>query len=92
MADTKYDMIVGSKTYTLNTTSVQFRGNTYNHLSLGVSQAEVPMNKMPRGSLHSLNHVFMADFSSETYTNVGAFTLEHLNYTIIKIKGENTTL
>lgn len=37
-------------------------------------------------------NIMAADFINENFTNIGGFTLEHLNDIMLKIKKENTTL
>ncbi|TNV88176.1 hypothetical protein FGO68_gene8013 [Halteria grandinella] len=91
-SDTKYTIYTSQKSYTLNNQSSQFKGNTYQHLSIGVATDKLYMTKMFRGSLIKLNHIFKTEFQQETYKSVGSFTFEHLQYVIRKIKNEDTFL
>ena len=45
-----------------------------------------------RGSLIKLLNVMAADFTQEAFLNIGAFTLEHLDYVVFNVKGSHTTL
>ncbi|TNV88190.1 hypothetical protein FGO68_gene11546 [Halteria grandinella] len=88
--DAKYTLSNTLKSYTLNNQSVQFIGNTYQHLSMGVATDQPTQTKMFRGSLIKLNHIFKTEFQMETYISVGSFTFEHMQYVMRKIKNEDT--
>lgn len=45
-----------------------------------------------RGALIKFNNIMAADFSGETFLNVGAFTIDHLSRVLYRIKGEYTKL
>ena len=51
--------------------------NKYSNLSLGVSNSIIA--GLYRGSLYKFINILAADFSEESYTNIGAFTTEHLS-------------
>ncbi len=73
---------------------VFFRGNTYSEVSMGVDQFDPsnPSFLLTRGSMNKLYNVLFADFQDENYTNIGAFTLEHLNEVMKVIKNEQSYL
>ncbi len=79
-----------NKSYILKTATTQITENTYTNLSMGVS-VKVD-NQQFRGVLHKFNNIMSVEFSKESYTNIGSFTLEHLNDVIKKIKNEGTIL
>lgn len=64
------------------------RKNTYSDLSMGVVNPDWGHQQMIRGTLHKFNGVMNVEIVDETYSNIGAFTLEHLKYVLLRMKGE----
>lgn len=59
---------------------------------MGVGEA-VKISELPtRGSLLKLINIPVCDFKNETFRNIGAFTVEHLEQIILKVKGEPTAI
>ena len=64
----------------------KFVGNTYVNLSMGI-MISFDAN-YSRGCLFKFFYTPSIDFIGESYLNIGAFTLEHLNQIIALVKNE----
>ena len=49
---------------------------------MGVIDPDVNLAHYLRGSLIKFNGIMAVDFKDENFYNIGAFTLEHLNYVL----------
>ncbi len=79
----------GTKNLLISAYVTLFKGNKYENISMGSNQYFNGSTFLyARGSLHKLYNVLAADFQDESYINIGAFNVEHLNETLLKIKGE----
>ena len=67
----------------------KFKDNTYDDCYMGVNlQDSLYFNYL--GSLIKLLNIMIYESETESFTNIGAFSNEQLNYTLYLIKGEQS--
>lgn len=74
----------------INKQATTFINNTYSNISIGVCQKIY--SEYYRGSLHKFQSVMALDMKGENYTNILAFTYDHILQVYLKIFNENAKM